>query len=505
MPSGQNRSDRVTLTTRLSLFFLAALAAVLMTFSVALYLLADRHLHRQLDDRLTASAHTLASAAEVEPDGVEWESHNRPLAIAPGAFGEQLSWIVTDEAGQVIDRSTQPGVSELMAEADRGFHSGHRNPRRVNHAEHAWQVTRLRLEPDPPPTEPLRPGKHRALIVTAAVPLDPVHETLRTLAAALAGLTIAILAFALVASRAVCRRALAPVASMAGAARAMDVGDFTSRLPAPASSDELADLATAFNGLLDRLAAAFERERQFAGEASHQLRTPLAALIGQVEVALRRDREPTDYRRALAAVLDQAGRLRRVVEALLFLARSEADARLPGVERVDLAAWISAKLRTWHDHPRSGDLVFEPPSDEVVVRIHSDLFGELLDALLDNAFKYSEPDTPVALRIGRDPEGTWVEVADRGCGITPDDLPHLFRPFFRTDAARKQGVPGVGLGLAIAARIATVLGGSIRADSEPGRGSRFRVWLPTVTTQPEQPGFAIEAGSVTHPQTGAPD
>jgi signal transduction histidine kinase len=467
----------VTLTTRLSLYFLASLAAVLVAFSAALYLLADRHLHRQLDDRLAASAHTLASAAEVEPDGVEWEPHNRPLALAPGAFGEQLRWTVTDDTGSVLDHSPQPGVDELMAEADGGFRSGHRNPRRVDHAGRAWQVMRLRLEHERPSPGPPKAGKHRALELTVAVPLDPVHAELRALAAALVGLTVAILTVALFASRAVCRRALAPVARMAETARSMGAADLTHRLPASPSADELADLAAAFNGLLERLAGAFERERRFAGEASHQLRTPLAALIGQVEVALRRDREPAEYRRALASVLDQAGRLRRVVEALLFLARSEAEARLPGVERVNLSAWVPARLRAWDGHPRAGDLAFEPPAEEVPALIHPDLFSELLDALLDNALKYSEPGTPVTVRVGRDSHGPWVEVEDRGSGIAAEDVPHLFRPFFRSEMARKRGVPGVGLGLAVAARIAAALGGSVVMESELGRGSRARVRL----------------------------
>lgn len=482
----------MTLTTRLSLFFLAALACVLVTFSAALYLLAHRHLHRQLDDRLLAAARTLASAAEVEPDGVEWEPHNRPLTLAPGALGDQLHWVVTDDAGRVIDGSTQPDATELLAEADRELRSGHRNPRRVDHAGRAWQTLRLRLEPERPP-DPLKSGKHRAFDVTVAVPLDPVRADLRALAAALAGLTLAVLAVALVAGRAVCRRALAPVTRMTEAARAMGAADLTHRLPVARSADELADLAAAFNGLLDRLAEAFERERRFAGEASHQLRTPLAALIGQVEVALRRDREPAEYRRALASVLDQAGRLRRVVEALLFLARSEADARLPGVERVDLAAWVPARLRIWAEHPRRGDVVFEPSPEEVPATVHPDLFGELLDALIDNALKYSPPGTPVAVRVGRDAGGAWVEVEDRGVGIAPDDLPHLFRPFFRSEAARKHGVPGVGLGLAVAARVAHALGGSITAESDAGRGSRFRVRLPSADRA--EPSVAVSTAS----------
>src|SRR5262249_55634271 len=157
-------------------------------------------------------------------------------------------------------------------------------------------------------------------------------------------------------------------------------------LPVSASADELADLGRAFNGLLDRLAEAFERERRFAGGASHQLRTPLAALIGQIEVALRRGRDSEGYRPALESVLAQAGRLRRVVEALLFLARAEGDAGLPDRERIDLTAWVPSRLRAWGEHPRAGDLAFEQAGKEAVcAAIHPDLFGELLDALLDNA------------------------------------------------------------------------------------------------------------------------
>jgi signal transduction histidine kinase len=325
----------------------------------------------------------------------------------------------------------------------------------------------------------VNPPRHAALVLTVAAPLDPVHATLRTLAAALVALTILVLAAALLLGRAVCRRALAPVVRMADAARSMGAADLSERLPVAASADELADLGAAFNGLLDRLGEALERERRFAGEASHQLRTPLAALTGQVEVALRRDREPGEYRRVMESVLGQAGRLRRVVEGLLFLARSESEAELPGLERVDLAEWVRGRLPTWGEHPRAGDLAFGPcAGGPVWAAVHPDLFGELFDALVDNALKYSAPGTAVVVRVGQTPEGPWVEVQDRGCGIAAGEAPHLFRPFFRTDAARKAGVPGVGLGLAIAARVASAMGGSISVESEPGRGSRFRVRLP---------------------------
>jgi heavy metal sensor kinase len=472
----------VTLTTRLSLFFLAALAAVLVAFSSALYALADRHLTRQLDDRFEAAIRALAFAAEIKPDGVEWEPESRPLVTKPDPLGDELRWTVATDEGQILDHSHQDGALELLAKADEKLNSGHRNPRQIEYAERDWQVMRIRLAPEVPPPRPLKRGKHAALIMTVAVPIDPVQNTLRMLAAALVGLTVAILAVALVASRAVCRQALAPVTRMADAARSMGAADLTERLPQRTSADELADLARAFNGLLDRLGEAFERERRFAGEASHQLRTPLTAFIGQLEVALRRDREPEEYRSVLNGVLNQAGRLRRVVEALLFLARSEADAHLPGLERIDLAAWVPSRLHTWSDDPRARDLTFETPSGEAPAAIHPDLFGELFNAILDNALKYSEPGTPVVVRVGHDAKEAWVEVEDRGCGIPAAEVPHLFRPFFRSEAARKRGVPGVGLGLAVASRIAAALGGSIGVESEVGRGSRVRVRLPVAAS-----------------------
>jgi signal transduction histidine kinase len=465
----------VTLTNRLSLVFLAALAAVLAGFSATLYLLADHHLHRRLDDRLDAAVRAVAAAAEAEPDGVEWEGDKRPPAFGPG--GGEVRWAVAADDGRVIDHSPQPGTVELLAAADPAIRAARRLPKTFEHGEDEWRATRVWVMTPAPPALPAH-GKHSILVITVAVPRGPTRATLHALAAALAGLAAAVLLVALVLGRWVCRRALAPVTRMADAARGMGAGDRTARLPVGSSADELADLGAAFNDLLDRVHTAAERERRFAAEAAHQLRTPLAGIIGQAEVALRRDRDPDEYRQALGAVLAEAGRLRRVTEALLFLARSEADAGLPGVEPTDLAAWVPGRLRRWADHPRAADLRFEPPAVPAVAAVHPDLFGELLDALVDNALKYSPAGTPVTVRVGRENGAAWVEVEDRGCGIAPDDLPHLFRPFTRSDTARRLGVPGAGLGLAVAARVAAAHGGRVEAAGEPGPGARFRASVP---------------------------
>jgi signal transduction histidine kinase len=295
----------------------------------------------------------------------------------------------------------------------------------------------------------------------------------------LTGVSLAVWLLALAGGRWVCRRALRPVQVLAGSARSMDGTDLGQRLPALATADEVADLSTAFNGLLDRLQEAFERQRRFTGDASHQLRTPLAALLGQVEVTLRRERPAREYRDTLGLVHRQATHLRQIVESLLFLARADAEARLPNREPIDLAAWLKEHLRSWSDHPRSADLRLEPTPEALPpVEAHSPLLGELVDILLDNACKHSPPGSPVTQRLGREGGRVLLVVEDRGCGIAAEDLPHVFEPFFRSADARRRGVAGLGLGLAIARRIAGACGGTLTAGGSPGGGAVFTLSLP---------------------------
>ncbi|MHB1562442.1 MAG: sensor histidine kinase, partial [Isosphaeraceae bacterium] len=277
------------------------------------------------------------------------------------------------------------------------------------------------------------------------------------------------------------RRALAPLALMAESARTMPFDD--GRLPSPGTRDELEDFARSFNGLLDRLHVALERQRHFTGQASHQLRTPLAALIAAIEVARRRPRTVEEHERVLDRLHDDSVRLWRVVEALLFLARADAEAALPDLEPIDLAAWVSDHLESWSapDGGRAPDLHFERiGDDESWTRAHPPLLGQLVDNLLENAAKYSEPGTPITVRVGAVADTVLLEVEDVGCGIPPDDLARIFEPFYRSESARRLGRAGVGLGLAVALRIATTHGGTLTAESDAGRGTRFRVRLPRV-------------------------
>jgi len=298
------------------------------------------------------------------------------------------------------------------------------------------------------------------------------------LAATLAGLSAGLWLLAALAGRWVARRALAPVTRMAEAARATSPAD-PQPLPGPGTHDELEDLQRAFNDLLCRLHEAFERQRRFTGDASHQLRTPLAAMLGQIEVALRRERQGDEYRTALARVREQAGHLRQIVEALLFLARADAEARLDDLPLSDLAEALPALAARWADHPRAADLRTETAADvPFQTRVQLPLLGQLLDNLIDNACKYSDPGTPVVVRLRSEGDAVAIDVEDVGRGIAAHDLEHIFDPFYRSADSRFLGLPGVGLGLAMVQRIALALGGTVLVKSNEGVGSRFTLCLP---------------------------
>lgn len=455
----------MTLTTRLTTFFLGALALVLVGFSLTLYLLAQAYLDRQAGERVETALGTLAAAVDISEGLLEWEGHERHLTLGKDAGLDQVRWTVHAADGQLLGKSDNLIAADLIAAntiADR--------------PEQRWRLATRTMRASGPSTatqqpRPGEPPRHTELVLTAAVSLLPQEGTLHMLALALAGLSAAVLALATLAGRRLCRRALAPVTAMAGAARAITPADLDARLPATGTADELADLETAFNDLLGRLQEAFERQRRFTGDASHQLRTPLAALLGQVEVALRRERTPAEYRETLGRVCSQAGHLQQIVEMLLFLTRADAEAALPDMQEIDPADWLGKHIERWSDHPRRPDMQLHV--EPCRVRVQPALLGQLLDNLLDNACKYSEPGTPITLRIEPSDNDVILTVADAGAGIAAVDLPHVFTPFFRSAEARRLGKAGVGLGLAVAKRIAAALGGTLEAQSAAGQGSRF--------------------------------
>ncbi len=478
----------MTLTTRLSLFFLSTLALVLLGFSLTLYLIAYTYLHHQSDERLDSVMNTLVASVDVGPQKLDWEPHERHLNVGPAALGDQVMWLVHDDLNQMRDHSKQSEIDDFVGEASRNTATHEISRSRVDWRTDHWQFSHRWILPakrdlnkagSPTPAMDEEGRIFDALSITAAVPLGPLNATLNQLALALTGLSSLIWLLALFAGRFVSRRALLPVAQMAKAARLMDGTDLEQRLPSVNTSDELEDLNRAFNSLLARLHVSFERQRRFTGDASHQLRTPLAAILGQIEVALRRERPSEEYQRVLITVQKRAEHLGRIVESLLFLARADNESLLPGRQQLDVVEWLPERLRLWAEHPRQADIQLEIAIvGPIFVRVQPELLSEILNILFDNACKFSKSGSPIVIGLRRSADAVDLSVRDDGCGIDPSDLEHLFTPFFRSADARRRGIEGLGLGLSIAKRLADACGGVLSATSIIGTGSCFALELP---------------------------
>jgi two-component system sensor histidine kinase MtrB len=286
------------------------------------------------------------------------------------------------------------------------------------------------------------------------------------------------------------RRTLAPVARASDAARSLAEGLLATRLPVE-REDEFGAWASSFNEMAEALQAkitalseAQARERRFTADVAHELRTPLTAIVNEASLlAEHLERMPAEARRPAELLVDDVARLRDLVEDLMEISRLDAGTQPVRPEPVDLASLVAAAVRArgWHErvHLEVGEVVLQTDPRRLE-RIVANLIG--------NALEHGGRD--VAVRVGRDGIGAFVEVADRGHGIAAADLPHLFDRFYKADPARTG--PGSGLGLAIALENARLLGGGIDVWSEPGSGTRFTLRLPV--TEPLQGGEGAVSG-----------
>jgi heavy metal sensor kinase len=271
---------------------------------------------------------------------------------------------------------------------------------------------------------------------------------------------------------------LAPVRWMAEQARSITDKNLHHRLEIGAANEELMMLADSFNELLSRLDRSFETMRRFVADASHELRTPIAVIRGEADVALDHDRGPAEYRESLAVIQDEARRLTRLIDDLLNLARADAGHVNLHVEEFyvnDLLAECCRSIQA-KASAKKIDLECRCPED-VAYRGDQELIRRLVLNLLENAIRYTPEGGRVQLNVEDSVRELRIQVADTGVGIPPETATHVFERFYRGDQARSRQNGGFGLGLSIVKWIAESHNGSVELSSEPGLGSTFTVLL----------------------------
>lgn len=280
--------------------------------------------------------------------------------------------------------------------------------------------------------------------------------------------------------------ALRPVERMRRQSAALAAHDDGSHLAVPTTADEVSALAVTLNALLDRQRRALARERRaldaergFVADAGHELRTPLATLRAELELAARPGRGRDELAEAVETAAGETERLIRLAEDLLTLARVEGGTGLARRRPVDLVPVVAAATRAAaaHADPRGVDVVTEGPP-RLVAHVDPDRARQALDNLLANAVRYSPEHGLVVVELARERDEAVVRVRDDGPGFPPEFLPHAFERFRRADAARARDDGGSGLGLAIVATIARAHGGSAEASNITGGGAIVALRLP---------------------------
>jgi heavy metal sensor kinase len=317
------------------------------------------------------------------------------------------------------------------------------------------------------------------LTIELGTPLDDVDEELASLRNILLSSIPFVVLFAGFGGWWISRKALKPVDQMTIAAESISAADLSARLEVPASNDELERLGRAWNRMLGRIELSVQQMKQLTADAAHELRTPVAVIRTASELALRREREPAAYRVALDGILEESQRMSDLVDALLWLARNDAfrmDDTFDQVPVVDAVSNVHRVAGTLAESKGVRMVLDAQVSPETTVHADPSALRRLILTLADNAIKFSPAGGTVNIRVRVRDALCRIEVEDRGPGIAVEDLPRIFDRFYRGDRARS--TPGAGLGLAIAAAIASRHGGEIRARNVAAGGACFEVDLP---------------------------
>lgn len=327
---------------------------------------------------------------------------------------------------------------------------------------------------------PVRGPDGTALLAQASYSLDQVSASLTLIrAVSMIALLVAII-MSVLGGRILARRSLGPLHQIIQTARQISSHRIAERLPRSHTGDEFDALAETLNGLLDRIDQYVRRMQQFTADASHELRSPLAALQGNAEMALARDRSAEELRGVIESSIEHYRRLRRISDDLLLLARFDSGEDVLSCERLPLNDLIDDVVDLYEPTAAEAGLQLSVSCPERVEVIgDGGRIRQVLANLIDNAIKYTTAPGRVSVSLGKRKGGALVEIRDTGIGIPPGELAHVFERFYRSDRARtKTGFSGAGLGLAICRSIIAAHGGSLSISSELGAGTLVQFELP---------------------------
>lgn len=448
-----------TLQGRLTAAYAVALFAALVLFAAFALALIDRVQRAAIDAQLTSEAS--AAAALVAPE----TGTSAPELENPARFrdvvGVAANGALIAPDGRVL-LSTVVDVPRNL----RTFATATTRATRTGNVGLGHSTARAAAAV-------IGPGTQRSGTVVLWRSIDDIGDVDRRIAIGFAlGIPLLTLV-AVLASRAVARRALSPLRDLAALASGIEASDLTRRLHRE-GDDELGALCATFDRMLDRLERAFERQRRFAGDVAHELRAPLAVILAEIDLARRRDRSQSEYERALDAIRTETIGLDSMTSDLLGAYR---DDDLPRREVVDLGLLVrdaTARVSALAQARRI-EVNVDVTHDVTIVGDRNELARALV-AVLENALKYGGSGRAVYVTVTNDDGRASVTIRDEGPGFTSGALDHARERFWRDDVARSRD--GTGLGLSLADTLVRRSGGSLALANDPRGGALVRFEFP---------------------------
>lgn len=450
----------MTFKNRIALYYMIATAIVIAIVFGTVFFIVKGTVYRNLDNDLSYEAQKHTKEIVYQGDSLhfinksEWAEREHRQAELNPVFIQVL-----DKRGRLMDKSPNLKEQQLpFSKTDFGIHFD------TELNDGAIRQVQLPIEES---------GVIKGYIL-AAVSLESSKTVLEKLQNILLVSYPVVLFGLFFISRLLAGRSIVPVKEITDTSRRITQNNLNERVTLPPNRDELYDLASSINALLQRIENALQRERQFTSDASHELRTPLASLRGTLEILIRKPRSQAEYENKIRYSLAEIDRMTTVIEQLLLLARFDENSQY-GREKIELVTLVDETLERYTRQIEQKLLKVNFNSlagNAVVPRYYSNL---ILDNVINNAIKYSMNGGEVHIATRLSDNHIVCEVKDRGIGIKQKDIQHLFNPFFRSDALNHKHIAGTGLGLSVANKAAEAIGANIAVDSELNVGTTVTV------------------------------
>ncbi|MEZ5022119.1 MAG: ATP-binding protein [Chitinophagales bacterium] len=446
---------------RIAFHYMIASAVIMALVCGVIYFIVQGTVFSQLDRDLAIEAQKHTEEIEIIQDSIhfinkaEWEEReHREIQVNP-VFIQLI-----DKEGKLMDKS--PNLKEDVLPFEQTEFKGH-----FNAELNGRDIRQVQL--------PIEENGNTKGYILAAMSSESSKTVVKTLRNVLIISYLVVLIGLYYISRFLAGRSIQPVQEISNTITRITRNNLKERVRLPENKDELFNLSSDFNELLERIENAIEREKQFTSDASHELRTPLATLRGTLEVLIRKPRTQAEYEEKISYCLSELERMSATLEQLLLLARLDTKAKIKDNNSISIVTLVDESLTRLKKTIEEKELKINVNADEAEMLVPYYYSSLIIDNVLSNAIKYSNKNASVTINLQKESSKIVCVIQDEGIGIKKEDLEHIYDNFFRSDALMHKNIYGNGLGLSIVKKCADAIHADLNIVSELGQGTTVSI------------------------------